>query len=77
MRISSFWLINARLIYKEREITRTLKVPGLSGRCPEPQDIYKRFEEAPVISRKDIRKGRGLNLSPFKPLRSSASLPVP
>ena len=60
----SAWLANARRSCRRREGTRTPSATGLSGLCPAPQDIYKRFEEASRIIRKDLRKGRGLNLSP-------------
>jgi hypothetical protein len=60
----SAWLGNARRTCMRREGTRAPSAAGLSGLCPEPQDIYKRFEEASRITRKGLRKERGLNLSP-------------
>lgn len=65
----------ADLYVKKQEEVRAPSATYLSGLCPEPQDIYKRFEGIPDIN--DMRKGGDINLPLFKPLRSLASLPVP
>lgn len=65
----------ADLYVKKQEGIRAPSATYLSGLCPVPQDIWKRFEEVPDIN--DMRKGEGINLPLFKPLRPLASQPAP